>query len=101
MKVEELRLLVKDVVRETMREELRDILVEAVQIASTPGADTPSAASKPHFQTPDWVKDLEVKAAQGVERQMVQESSQGVKSPMDMLKDTAKHMTSADLSNFS
>ena len=36
MKVEELRLLIKEVVQETMREELNSILTEAVKIASTP-----------------------------------------------------------------
>lgn len=104
MKVDELRLLIKEVVRETMREELNSILTEAVQIASTPSATViPSQQPKPHFPTPDWVKDLQVaETQQPVSTQHVSTPNPVMrKNPMDLLRETARGMTSQDLSNFS
>lgn len=97
MKVEELRLLIKEVVRETMQEELRQILTEAVQIASNPNP-TSAPVQRLHFEEPAWVKELKVADTPS---QPIQEVRKGPKSPLDLLKETAKGMTSADLSNFS
>ena len=97
MKVEELRLLMKEVVRETMREELSSILTEAVQIASTPSNAAP--ASKPHFTEPDWVQELKTQQSSPSSKPL--QESRGAKSPLDMLKATAQGMSMEDFRNFS
>lgn len=95
--------MIKEVVQETMREELRSILTEAVQIASTPSQVTiAEPAPRPHFETPSWVKELS--SQQPVAENYVPRPNSGPslkKDPMAILAETAKGMTRQDLSNFS
>lgn len=102
MKIEELRLLIKEVVQETMREELSSILTEAVKIASTPTQQAPVVASRPlNLAPPEWVKDLP--AAPVVAESSRPASSHGPmmqKDPMALLAETAKGMSREDLKNF-
>ncbi len=101
MKIEELRLLIKEVVQETMREELSSILTEAVKIASTPAQQAPVASKPLNLTPPEWVKDLPTAP-------VVAESSRPVsshgpmmqKDPMSLLAETAKGMSREDLKNF-
>lgn len=103
MKIEELRLLIKDVVRETMREELSSILTEAVKIASTPTV-TEQHTQKPTFSTPNWVQELGKQSQQVIpEQRQYSAPSDGVslrKDPMSLLAETARTMTSVDMQNF-
>lgn len=98
MKVEELRLLLKDIVRETMREELREILTEAVQIASTP--ETQQPRQKIQFQTPSWVTEMQQQHLPKSPVPAHPEMGKGHDTMMEMLQATANNMTSQDLSNF-
>ena len=106
MKVEELRFLIKEVVQETMREELSSILTEAVRIASTPSQQPQSAmlstdiGPRQHLNlpTPDWVKDLSVPKAVVENRQL---ESTLKKDPMALLRETARGMSREDFNNFS
>ena len=100
MKVEELRLLIREEVREVMREELRDILTEAVQIASAP-AQPAAPAQHLHFTTPSWVQQLPG-ANQTVSEAVKPSSKIGLKKdPMAILAETARGMSREDFSNFS
>lgn len=101
MKLEELRLLIKDVVQETMREELRDILTEAVKIASTPSQPVPT--QKPHFTVPEWAQlsTSDTQSQMVAEQRAHRDSSISLKKdPMSILAATAKSMTANDLHNF-
>lgn len=105
---EALKPVIREVVRETMQSELREILTEAVEIASRPGAEDTFEIeeSKPvvkrHFETPDWVKELDTKSkqsiAEGKSTQNDPDAQHG--AIMNILGQTARSMTSADLSNF-
>lgn len=104
MKIEELRLLIKEVVQETMREELSSILTEAVKIASTPDSTIVSSTGprQPlNLPTPDWVKELAVPGTVTETYQPKPSSSPTMKKdPMSILAATAKSMTREDLNNF-
>lgn len=104
MKIEELRLLIKEVVQETMREELSNILTEAVKIASTPDSTIVSSAgprTTPKFTTPEWVKELAVPGTVTETYHPKPSSSPTMKKdPMSILAATAESMTREDLNNF-
>lgn len=105
MKIEELRLLIKEVVQETMREELSSILTEAVKIASTPEQQTIVSSTGPRttpkFTTPEWVKELAVPGTVTETYHPKPSSSPAMKKdPMSILAATAKSMTREDLNNF-
>lgn len=93
MKIEELRLLIREELRTVMQEELREILTEAVKIASTPEA--PRTPLK--LEEPTWVSELKMNTATSTVRE--QEGMSGQMSAMDLLKETARSMTSEDLRN--
>ena len=105
MKIEELRLLIKEVVQETMREALSSILTEAVKIASTPSQQPVISSTGPrqplNLPTPDWVRELAVPGTVTETYQPKPSSSPAMKKdPMSILAATAKSMTREDLNNF-
>lgn len=99
---QELREDIESIVRKVMQEELRDILTEAVEIASRP--DNVVAEEHHHlkFTTPDWVSQLKVAPTP---QSMVAEAQHpdmgNGNAIMGLLGATAKSMTGAELSNFS
>lgn len=95
MKVEELRILIKEVVRETMREELSSILTEAVKIASVPETQP---APRIQFQTPQWVTEMQQQTPKPSTPHPVMGNGQN--AMMKMLQETAANMTHQDLNNF-
>ena len=124
---EALKPVIEEVVRKCMQEELREILTEAVEIASRPSGtinegsdfeieDTPRPVQKGTMPPPEWVQELEAKhsEAEAVQKKTVQESKKPKKSKateeeeynrqknaiMGLLGQTAKSMTAEDLSNF-
>lgn len=100
MKVEELRLLIKEVVQETMREELNSILTEAVKIASTPSqlqVDQSAGRKSLNLTEPDWVKDLSVSKTVSETRRPKSTVS---KDPLKILAETAREMSLEDFNNF-
>lgn len=107
MKIEELRLLIKEVVQETMREELSSILTEAVKIASTPSQQSIVSSTGPrqplNLPTPDWVKELAVPGtvAETYQPRSTKENVGMKKDPMSLLAETARGMSREDFNNFS
>ena len=100
MKVEELRLLFKEVVQETMSEELSSILTEAVKIASTPSqlqVDQSAGRKSLNLTEPDWVKDL---AASKTVSETRQPKPVTAKDPLKILAETAREMSLEDFNNF-
>lgn len=110
---EALRPVILEVVKSAMQSELREILTEAVEIASRPDSasdnqifeieDTP--ASHHSFPKPEWVQELDAK--QHVKAPVVEsknkkevEYEQQKNVLFGLLGETAKEMTPTDKKNF-
>lgn len=99
---QDLREDLESIVRKVMREELRSILTEAVEIASRP-APIAEQATHHHLNlpTPDWVADLQVAPTKPVVAETQHPDMGNGNAIMGLLGATAKSMTGQDLSNFS
>ena len=109
---EALRPVIKEVVKEAMQSELREILTEAVEIASKPNAgvdsfeieDTPVARPSLHLEKPDWVKELDKKDRQRISEGKAPVTVEGSEAQhnvlMGVLGETARSMTAEDKANF-
>jgi len=116
---EALRPVIKEVVKETMQSELREILTEAVEIASRPNnsgsedsfeiEDTnPVAKPSLHLEKPDWVQELQQKQDEFESKlsESKKQAKQDMQSEaqknmmMNLLAETSRTMTAEDRSNF-
>lgn len=124
---EALKPVIEDVVRKVVQSEIREILTEAVEIASRPGESgdsfeieephTPAAPAAPRapLPKPAWVRELEEKEQDKSTKSPVQESKRPARigsgmtqeehdkqqnAIMGLLGATARGMTAEDLSNF-
>ena len=108
---EALRPVIREVVKEAMQSELREILTEAVEIASKPSAgsgdsfeieDTPRQPL--HFEKPDWVKQLDSRDQKQIREGKSPVTAEGADAQrnaiMNLLGQTAKGMTAEDKANF-
>lgn len=120
---EALKPVIEDVVRKVVQSEIREILTEAVEIASRPdgGADTfeieetQTPKTPRSFPKPDWVQELDREEEARNSKRVVQESKRSgrIGSGMtqeeyenqqdaiaNLLASTAQSMTAEDSSNF-
>lgn len=116
---EALRPVIKEVVKETMQSELREILTEAVEIASRPSnsgsedsfeIEDTSPVVKPslRLEKPDWVQELQQKQDEFESKlsESKKQAKQDIQSEaqknimMGLLAETSQTMTAEDRSNF-
>lgn len=120
---EALKPVIEDVVRKVVQSEIREILTEAVEIASRPdgGADsfeieeTQTPVTHKSFPKPDWVQELDEKEQSKNSKSPVQESKRPDRigsgmtqkeyehqqaAILSLLQTTANSMTAEDASNF-
>lgn len=112
---EALRPVILEVVKSAMQSELREILTEAVEIASRPASapstqifeieDSPAPAPHLNLPKPEWVQELDAKqhvkapVTEGKNKKEV-EYEQQKNILFGLLGETAKGMTPTDKKNF-